>query len=87
LPLDTWSVICCDQRTAHCPNKIKYGKHYLLKLFEYNCLRANASTLQLGPPPFLGEMALAMAMAMVMADRDSNGNGNGDGDGDSNGNG
>jgi hypothetical protein len=50
----------------------------LIKLFECNCHRAKATTLQLGPSPYLGEMALATEMVTTMA----NGDGDGDGDGD-----
>ncbi len=65
----------------------------MLKLLECNCCRAKATTLQWGPPPFPGEIALGMAtltaMAMVMTNRYGDGisNGNGNGDGNGNGNG
>jgi hypothetical protein len=72
-----------DQCAAHCPNKIKLGKHSLLQLIEYNSCRAKATTLRNGQRHgnsaggWQWQLQLPMVTETVLA--------NGKGDGDSNG--
>ncbi len=62
-----------DQCAAHCPNKIKWGKHSLLQLVKYNSCRTRATTLGNGQQRWWWLWPTDIATAMANGDGDGNG--------------
>ncbi len=74
-----------DKCVAHCPNKIKYGKHSLLQLVKYTSRRTKATTLGNyngdgdGDGQRRWQLQWPTVMETAMADGKGNGNSNGNG--------
>ncbi len=72
-----------NQCAAHCPNKIKKGKHSVLKLFEYNSCNTKTKTLKMddgndeGDGGWRWQLQWPTVTETAMADGKGNNNSNG----------